>query len=367
MTGDATGERAAHPLVDAVSPGCITWEHRGDVLALGTGLSDVLHRATLEGVRTLVVTPAHTRLTPAAASALEATGGAWVVRTEEAFYDARTGRPLANPPDIFTGSAPGPAHARFLASPVRSHLQLVFTGATRHRVSRPVRLGGAVEGIAGALGIDLATWGATEPLAARWSRDDVTERTRRRMPDESLWALAGRRADETALLATLRIARTREGLEETTRAWVDAGSAGARSAGSLADDATAALRAAAGHGMPLIALAMAAIGAPDRARRASAPATPQPLALLLGPPAVAALRLPDAVVHDARGERVGSPRLPGLLFRLGDTRGGGWDTLARVLGGADADALTRLLQLDPAIAQALREADPEGGDDARSA
>jgi hypothetical protein len=309
-----------------------------------------------------------------------------VIRTaEEGCYDARSGAPLDEPADVLAlPSRPTSSlgvHPAFVRAPIATRLQLVATVSTRHRVSRPVRLGGVLEAASDAFtGGPPTTWGATEPLVAAWDRDDLTERSRRRMPLESRWATvtvakqapggaeqqlppgdtaAQHATGRTASVATLQVARTREGLEETTRVWADVAGPGEERAAGLALEARRFLSVAAAVGMPLLGVAFATIGAPDLARRCTAPSPPEPLALLIGPPGVRALGVdPRAFASRHGGTLVGSPRLPGVLLALGSIEGGGWQRLGGVLGSLDSARVADLLAAAPHVAAHLRAEDP---------
>jgi hypothetical protein len=288
--------------------------------------------------------------------ALSSVGGHWVIRTSSGFYDARTGAPLAAAPDVL-GAPPHPSadgvHPSFTRTAIASQLQLVATVATRHRVNRPVRLGGVLEAASESFtGGPPTAWGPTEPLVAAWDRDDLTERSRRRMPAESRWAAVTH--GEHPLIGTLQVARTDEGLEETTHLWADIAGPGDERAAQLGQEARELLARVAGIGMPLLGVAFAAIGAPDLARRSIAPSLPEPLALLIGPPGVRALGIdPTRWATDAGAAVVGSPRLPGVLLALGSVDGGGWQRLSDVLATFDPARVADLLAVAPHVSNGL--------------
>jgi len=379
----ATGPtaEAPHPLIDAAGDGWAATETREDVIALTPAMSDFLHRVSRERGRPLVVSGEHSRMTQPLREVLDDVGGHWVVRTDAGtFHDARTGALLDRAADVLAlGRRPteGAVAPEFLRSPVSTRLRIVVSFSTRHRVSRTVRLGGPAETLATQLaGEAPVAWGATEPVVAPWSRDELTAYSRRRMPADSRWIAVG--AASAPYVATIAVARTAEGVEETTRASADRGPAGDPRHADLAADAAAALRAGATHGMPLLGFAFAYIGAPDLAARAVAEPAPQPLALFIGPPAVRLLSADDADLPrrwagDFGAEQVGRPRLPGLLVPLGSADGGGWERLGALLRSADADKVTSALGLVPRLAVELARAEerardghptPEGGADA---
>jgi len=350
-----------HPLLDAAGPGWAGTETRTPVIALTTAMSDWVHKTASQGLQPIVVSGEHSRMTQPLAQVLSAVQGHWVVRTrDDGFYDARSGARLSAPAEVLAAGAPTPetVHPLFLRAQVASALQVVATVSTRHRVTRPVRLGGVAEA-AVALFTDAepAAWGAVEPVLAPWDRDDLTERSRRRIPLDSHWVAVG--GGERAVVATVQAARTDEGLEETTRVWAAVPGIG-RDAGTAATaEARELLARAATIGLPLIGLAFAAIGAPDLARRATATPHPEPLALLIGPAGVRALGI-DAKrwIDDVGGTIVGSPRLPGVLLPLGSVDGGGWTRLNDVLATLDPARLADLLDVAPHVRPLL--VSPEG-------
>lgn len=360
MNGTAT---ALHPYTDGAGTGWVATETRAPVVALTVGMSDFLHGAAGSGIRPLVVTGVHSRLTRPLDDALSAVGGHWIVRAEDGCFEARTGARLAHPADVLV-PARGERHPAFFATPPAARLQLAVTAATRHRVTRPVLLGGVAHTLAEELtGSPPTAWGPTEPLVAAWDREQLTDRARRRMPLDSRWAAVG--SPDAPFLATVHVARTKEGLEETTRAWADVCGPSDPRRATLADDAVRALTATARHGIPLIAAATAQVGAPDLTRRALAEPAPTPLALLVGAPGVRALGVePVRAVADLGAAVVGNPRLPGLVFTLGTLDGKGWERLAEVLDAFDPRALARLLDLAPSVAAQLLARRPAGGADA---
>jgi hypothetical protein len=348
----------AHPLLDAAGPGWAGTETRAPIVALTTGMSDFLHKTASQGLRPIVVSSEFSRMTQPLAQVLSAVQGHWVVRTRtDGFYDAHTGIRIEAPADAL---APGPptadnVHPLFVRAQVASTLQVVATVSTRHRVTRPVRLGGVAEaGVALFSGAEPAAWGAIEPLLAPWDRDDLTERSRRRIPLDSHWIAVG--GGDRATLATVQVGRTSEGLEETTRVWAAVPGVGREAGATAIVEAREFLARAATVGLPLIGITFAAIGAPDLARRATASPQPEPLALLIGPVGIRALGV-DAKrwIEEVGGTAVGSPRLPGVLLPLGSVDGGGWTRLDEVLATLDPDRLGELLNLAPHVRAQLRE------------
>ena len=332
-------------------------------------MSDFLHRVSTAGERPIVVSGEFSRMTQPLAEALSSVQGHWVIRTAGGgCYDARTGAPLDEPAAALA-LPPHPTrngvHAAFTRAAVTTRLQVVATVSTRHQLT--VRLGGVLEAASERFA-DRApdAWGPTEPLrVAPWDRDDLTERTRRRMPLDSRWAAvtAGTvtsgtvTSDDHPVIATLHHARTAETVE-TTRVWADVAGPGDDRADGIGLAARKFLARAAGIGMPLLGVAFAALGSPDLARRSTATMQPEPLALLIGPPGVRAAGIdPRRWAGEFGAAVVGSPRLPGVLLHLGSPDGGGWRRLADVLGTLDAARVGALLSVAPSP----RRCAPPGG------
>ena len=353
-----------HPLVDAAGPGWAATETRAPVVSLSVAMSDFLRRVSAAGDRPIVVSGEQSRMTQPLAQALSSIGGHWVLRTtDDGCYDARSGAPLASPEGVLLlppqASRSG-VHPAFLKAPIATRLQLVLTVSTRHRVSRPLRLGGVAEvSIETVTGTPPSAWGPTEPLVAPWDRDGLTELARRRVPDDSRWAVIAPAPNRA--IATVQVSRTTEGLEETTRVWADISGPGEQRAAGLGLEARQVLARTAEVGMPLLGVAFAHIGAPDLARRAAAEPPPQPLALLIGPPGVRAMGVePGRWAGEFGAAIVGSPRLPGVLLPLGSVQGGGWERLGGVLGAVEGERLTELLSIAPFVAAQLGEAGRPG-------
>lgn len=346
---------ALHPMIDGAGDGWIATQTRRPVAALDTAVADFLARTVADGRRPLVISGPDTRMTQPLWNALRGVAGAWVVQTEDAFFEAASGVTLAAPADALTASPSTGAtpHPAWGLSPLATRLQVVFTVATRHRVSRPLRLGGPAAALVESLtGAPPHAWGATEPITARWDRDALTASSRRRMPNDSLWCFRGR--PDAPVIGTIQIARTAEGIEETTHLWADISGPGSARSHALTGEALDALRSAAAHGMPLLGLALAQIGVPALERLPVQPTPPAPLALLIGPPGVRATGLAAQDWVTAFGsETLGRPRLPAVLTRLGSTNGGGWERLDTLVARLGADRVRELLALAPIVGAQL--------------
>lgn len=355
-------EELVHPLLDAAGPGWVVTESAAEVLYLGAGVSDLLARAAQAGRRPVVVSNEFSRMTEPLAEALSDLNGAWVIRTAAGYHDARTGTALARPADALRLPPPDARTIAedYLRAALVSHVRLVVSFATRHRTSRVIRLGGVATEVAGLVtGAAPAAWGATEPVVAPWNRDELTEYSRRRMPDDSRWALVGDTGHR--MVGTIRAARTSEGVEETTRLHIDQGPLGDPRHGPLAATATEALRAAAGHGLPLMGFAFAHLGARDLTRRPHFEAPIAPLALFVGPAGVRQMGEPVSTWTGRFGATVvGNPRIPGVLVELGTVDGGGWEMVDRIMSTLDQDKMLTLFGIDPTLVEHRREGGRNG-------
>lgn len=338
-----TANTITHPLIDAVGAGWVATETRAPIVFLSEALADLLHRAALAKLRTLVITSRNSRLTPHAAETMRTVSAVWVVRDNDGtLFDGRTGAPLDTLDAAITSHrlrsaadiAPG-----FRRIPAHTTRQLVLTFSTRHRVSRPVQLGGVTERWCSVLtDAEPAAWGASEPLSAAWDRTALTDFTRRRMPDPTRWAVTGSGTHNFA--GTITVQRTSEGLEEITHAWVDRGDPGP-DATQIAADAMFALTAARESGMPLLGTAFAKVGARDLSRHAAADLPPNPLALLIGAPGLRQLGTDANWWASRYGATVlGSSRLPTVLVPLGSDTELGWPRLHEIMASLDPSVMS---------------------------
>lgn len=335
----------AHPLIDAVGTGWVATETRAPIVFLTEGLADLMHRAALANLRTLVITAKNSRLTPHAAETMSTVGAVWVVRDNDGtLFDGRTGAILADLDAAIRSHrlrsvadiAPG-----FRRIPARTTRQLVMTFSTRHRVSRPVLLGGVTERMCSVLtDSEPVAWGASEPLSAAWDRTMLSEYSRRRMPNPTRWAITGSGTHNYA--GTITVRRTSEGLEELTHAWVDRGDPGPDTT-QIAADAMFALTAARESGMPLLGTAFAKVGATDLSRHAAADLPPNPLALLIGAPGLRQLGTDANWWATRYGATIlGSSRLPTVIVPLGSDTEIGWPRLHEIMSSLEPDVMSRV-------------------------
>ncbi|EFL00804.1 conserved hypothetical protein [Streptomyces sp. SPB78] len=139
----------------------------------------------------------------------------WVVRDERrGLYDGLSGVRLRWSGGIF-GPDLDERGAAILVEPFREPVagavrQLVLQARTRHHPDAELLLGGALEAVFRRLtGAAPQGWGTAEPAGNPWSRRQLTELARARAPRPTLLTVVGAGA-----LATVRVLRTREGVEE---------------------------------------------------------------------------------------------------------------------------------------------------------
>lgn len=333
---------APHPLVDGGGDEHLIWESRADVIGLSPASVNLLALAQQAGVRPILVTDAVTVLTPAFAQVWRDGGGGWVVRGPDALREGFTGRSLDSVEALLSADPPRTADdldATYGAPMPATALELTAVTSLRHRPTRAALLGGPLEGIAGATGTVISGWGVHEPAVTAWDRATLTEFARSRMPSESLIVATG-----DGVAGTLTVRRTAHGVEELTTASADLGAPSTVAFEALLDRIDAHL-ADLGVGMPLIGfVSVRPTGRPLQVT-STLPAPPSPLRLLIGPPGVKLLGVrPDELVARFGAERIGRPRLPGLLFRLGTLGEATWGRLDEILGSFDRTVLDDALR-----------------------
>ncbi|MFD6153990.1 DUF6177 family protein [Streptomyces sp. NPDC060243] len=203
------------PAVDVLTPRALVVMQDRPVVPLSTWLADALRHAA-DGDRALqLVTPPASRLTLPLRTALRGLPHRWVVRDErQGLYDGLSGVRLRWSGGIF-GPDLDERGAAILVEPFREAVagavrQLVLQARTRHHPDAELLLGGALEAVFRRLtGAAPRGWGTAEPAGNPWSRRQLTELARARAPRPTLLTVVGAGA-----LATVRVLRTREGVEE---------------------------------------------------------------------------------------------------------------------------------------------------------
>ena len=326
-----------HPLADSGADGYAVWESRADVLGVSAASVNLLSRAQSAGTTAILVTDDVTALTLPFADVWRQGGGAWVVRRPDGLREGFTGRRLASVDEVLSADpprSPDDIDLAYLRQNPATALELTLITSLRHRPTRAALLGAPAEGVAEATGTAVTAWGAHEPATARWDRSAFTEYARARMPKDSLVIAAG-----PGMAGTVTARRTSHGVEELTTASVDLGVPSTVAFAAMLDRIDEHL-AALGSGMPLIGFATARPTATPLVVTSTLPAPPTPLRLLIGPPGVKLLKIrPEEAVERFGAERIGRPRLPGLLFRLGTMGDPTWVRLDEILGSFDRQLL----------------------------
>ncbi|MGL4340654.1 MAG: DUF6177 family protein [Rhodoglobus sp.] len=350
MTGSDSEPRLEpipHPLVDRIRDTWVQVESRAPVLFLGAAQADLLVSTAAAGKRAIFVTDELSALTLAFREALSDHGGAWVVRSaDHSLRDGLTGRKLSTLTEAINGSRIASAHEiapAFLRPRAAQQLEIVTTVSFRHRADISTQIGGTVELITRALqGEPPAAWDVIEPITEDWNRAEMTEFCRKRMPHDTRIIVRGQPTNPS--ISTVRVARTRHGLEETTRSYAlvgELGSAGATAALSAIPEL---LISIANSGMPLLCLVLARPRDDNQLTYPVISPPPRPLALMVGPPGVHALKIDvERAVREQGAVVVGRPRLPGLMFRLGTFDEPGADRLRAVLESFDPTLLAEAM------------------------
>lgn len=339
-----------HPLIDSVHAGWVHTESRAPVIHLSAGRADLFSQATANGLRIVLVTDELSALTEPYYQAMTGHRGAWVVRAHDgSLRDGVSGARLAHVAQVLDAqpidSADDIAIA-FLRPQPADQLELIITASVRHKALSTTVLGGALHSLSTDLrGVPPTGWDVHEPVSAAWDRPALTQYARGRMPSETLFVANG--LDGPPLIATVLAQRSSHGVEETTKAFIGLGlpgSEGVLTAPSRTVEAFTRLAAPTASGMPLIAFALARPGSARQLHFPVLSLPPVPLALLIGPPGVKALGLdPARYRQEFDAIVVGRPRIPALLFPLGDLDGGGWEALDTLLASFDRAKMNTLL------------------------
>ncbi|ARF55958.1 DUF6177 family protein [Streptomyces gilvosporeus] len=233
--GEAVPEVAAtdrqptgQPAVDVLTDRAAVIILDRPVVAMTAWLADAV-RATA-GERALqIVTPPGARLTLPVRTVLAGLPNRWVVQDGEGgYYDGLSGSVVRWKDGQFTADgalADAFVRGTFAAGALRRGEtaagpdgpapggQLLLSLRTHHPAADDLLLGGALEDIwQHVTGAPPAGWGTEEPAASRWSRKELTALVRDRAP-EPTWLVAVGQPERPAV-ATLRVRRTSEGVEE---------------------------------------------------------------------------------------------------------------------------------------------------------
>ncbi|MDQ0943714.1 DUF6177 family protein [Streptomyces sp. V1I1] len=320
----------ALPTVDVLTSSTAVVLSERPLVAMTTWLSEILSVCTESEKALHIVTPSHARLTMATRTALKGAPNRWVVQDEECgYYDGLSGAVLRWHDGTFA-----PVHTSAGATAVASAFtqgtetdgrQLILSFSTWHAPNEHLVLGRALEAAWQALtGSPPAGWSTAEPISLPWSTRQLTDFARARAPRPT-WLLAVGAPGRPAI-ATLRIIRTKDGIEEEITLVTGYGPdedlplvAIEPLAESLATQ----------HGLT----SMIASLRPARRDLTVPPhseAPPIPVSFTLGPDSVSDVGLPHArrPPLNLRPVELGPDSRPGLHYHLGDgTDAQAWDTL----------------------------------------
>ncbi|MFJ7902308.1 DUF6177 family protein [Streptomyces sp. NPDC096198] len=189
------------------------------VVAATTWLTEAVRTVAQDRRELYLVTSPNTRLSLPTRTVLERMPARWVVRhPENGYYDGLSGAVLRWHDGRFTPAADnGPRVADAFQPPLGKggERQLLLSVRTIHPAQEHLKLGGALEDVWQTFtGLPPAGWATAEPVNVPWLPSQLTDLARSRARQaQPTWAVAVGTADRPAI-ATLRIAHTREGVEE---------------------------------------------------------------------------------------------------------------------------------------------------------
>lgn len=216
---------AAQPTVDVLTDKVAVVIQDRPVIAMTAWLQDAFRAAAHAELGLQIVTPAHTTLSPAVRDSLSTWPSRWVVRDErDGYYDGLSGAVLAWQDGMFApvAATDATAHdprttvaASYQETAATGDRQLAITFRAIHPADDRLVLGGALESIWRELtGEPPAGWGTAEPANLPWSPRQLTDVAHERAPEPTWAVVVG--APGRPGLATMRIHRTKAGVEEHT-------------------------------------------------------------------------------------------------------------------------------------------------------
>lgn len=330
---------AAQPAVDVLSERAAVVIQDRPVIAMTSWLADAYAGCAATHRALQIVTPPGARITMPLRTVLSGPPNRWVVRDEACgYYDGLTGAVLRwqegwfRPPGDPESGA-NPMADAFTGEVAEGAGQVLLSFRTSRPADEELLLGGPVEEAFRALTGTVPTgWGPSEPAAQPWSRERLTRLARSRMPNGSWFTVVG--GPDRAAIATLRVARTPDGVEQEVVLAV----------GHAPDEPipfeqlrSLGAELAAGHGLvSLVAQCRAARA--DLTVPAHFEPVPAPVSLALGASAVAETGLEHArrAPAPAPPRTLPTPDGPGLYFDLTPPAGvpsaaGGYRTLERLM------------------------------------
>jgi hypothetical protein len=193
--------------------------HDRPVVAATTWLTEALRNVGQSRRELCLITSPSTRLTLPTRTVLEHLPARWVVRhPENYYYDGLSGTVLRWHEGRFNPVADNGTRIADAFQPslgTRGERQVLLSIRTIHPVHEHLLLGGALEDAWQTLtGAPPTGWATAEPVNVPWSPRQLTDLARSRARrSQPTWAVAVGAPDRPAI-ATLRIAHTREGVEE---------------------------------------------------------------------------------------------------------------------------------------------------------
>ncbi|MFI9270239.1 DUF6177 family protein [Kitasatospora sp. NPDC052896] len=327
-----------HPAVDVLTERVAVVMQDRPMVALTSWLADAVRACLAEGRGLQLVTPGDTVLSLPTRMLLTGRDSRWVVRDESGgYYDGLSGAVLHWTDGAFQPVAAGPdgrvpVAAAFTAAAPADGTQLVLSLRTLHPADEQLVLGGAVEAAWRALtGAPPAGWGTAEPVGLPWSAAEFTELAHRRSPRATLALLVG--APDRPALATVRVARTTEGVEEDITLVIGHGPDEQPPLAALPELAA---ELTGSHRVRSL-LAQRRTGRRDLGVPARFESIPVPLCFALGPDAVQQVGLSHARRPPiaATPRPLGPANRPGLLYPLeghgGGAPGPAWTALEQLL------------------------------------
>ncbi|WP_330338665.1 DUF6177 family protein [Streptomyces sp. NBC_00557] len=341
VTVPATGEATVPPAdvdvltdADVLTDKSVIVIYDRPVVAATTWLTEAV-RTVAQGRRELyLVTSPNTRLSLPTRTVLERMPARWVVRhPENGYYDGLSGAVLRWHDGRFTPAADNGLKIADVFQPPpgkAGERQLLLSIRTIHPAQEHLILGGALEDAWQTLtGLPPAGWATAEPVNVPWSPRQLTDLARSRARQaQPTWAVAVGTADRPAI-ATLRIAHTREGVEEHITLALGY-AADERAPIELLPQLAESL--AARHNLATMISELRAARA-DLATPAHYEPPPIPVSLTLGPDAVADLGISHArnALPACIPTQLGPAGRPALHYPLGDgTDPAAWQRLRRI-------------------------------------
>ncbi|MFF9571920.1 DUF6177 family protein [Streptomyces sp. NPDC014685] len=214
---------AAQPAVDALTDKVAVIIQDRPVIAMTAWLADAFRAAANAELGIQIVTSPGAMLSPAVRNSLSGWPSRWVVQDEkDGYYDGLSGAVLRWQHGMFAPVESPDAGPDDLRTPVAAsygevsdtgECQLALTFRTVHPADDRLVLGGALEAVWQELtGTDPAGWGTAEPASLPWSLRRLTDVAFERSPEPTWFVVVG--GPDRPGLATLRVSRTKGGVEE---------------------------------------------------------------------------------------------------------------------------------------------------------